>query len=157
MKINFVRTREEAKLPRYTNPGDAAMDIYACNEIKEENKYVEYFTGLKVHIPEGHVGLLFPRSSISKTGWSLANSVGVIDSGFRGEVRLRFVKNGNSNQRFNKLPYQSGDRIAQLMIVPIPRITPHEVDSLPDSERGEGGFGSTGQSDDIHVTDYLNK
>jgi len=90
-----------------------------------------------MEIPEGHVGLLFPRSSVSKKNLRLCNSVGVIDSGYRGEIILKFDKNGENL-------YEEGDRVGQLMIVPVPSVQFVEVTNLPGSDRGDGGFGSTG-------------
>jgi dUTP pyrophosphatase len=103
---------------------------------------ITYGTNLAVQIPEGHVGLLFPRSSIIKTGLGLTNSVGVIDSGYRGEIKvvMRIV---TQDDEFNM--YMPGDRVAQLVVVPV--LTPEAifVDELPESDRGAGGFGSTNQ------------
>ena len=91
-----------------------------------------------MEIPEGHVGLLYPRSSISKTSCSLRNAVGVIDSGYRGEIMLKFSCSTNLNI------YNVGDRVAQLIIMPYPQVQFEEVEELSDTDRGEGGFGSTG-------------
>ena len=95
---------------------------------------------LAVEIPPGYVGLFFPRSSICKTGLSMANSVGVIDSDFRGSISLVFYKNTQCI-----VPYFPGDRIGQLMIVPIPEVEYVEVEELSETERGAGGYGSTGK------------
>ena len=89
-----------------------------------------------MEIPRGYVGLLFPRSSVSNKGAWLANSVGVIDSGYRGPVKVRLYG--------PKAPYQPGERVAQLMIMPVPYVSVQEVSELSDSQRGQGGFGSTG-------------
>jgi dUTP pyrophosphatase len=100
---------------------------------------VTYDTGLSIEIPEGYVGLLFPRSSVSKTTLNLANSVGVIDSGYRGPLMLKFryLEEGDV--------YEVGDRVAQLVIMKLPFVEIIEVSELSSSERGEGGFGSTGK------------
>ena len=104
------------------------------------DKDIEYKTGLAGYVPEGYVGLLFPRSSVSNTGLMLANAVGVVDSQFFGEIRLRF-KDVNRH-----LPaYNVGDRVGQLVLVPIITTTPEFVDELPNSSRGSGGFGSSGK------------
>lgn len=100
-----------------------------------------YGTGLAVEIPEGYVGLLFPRSSISKKGLTLANSVGVIDSGYRGEIMFKFAITSD-RPRKNSV-YEVGDRIGQLIIMPYPKIE-FVTGELTESERGVGGFGSTG-------------
>lgn len=136
MDIKFKKLQENAIIPAYANEGDAGMDLVAAN-ITYEASYIEYGTGLAVAIPKGYVGLLFPRSSISKKDLSLCNSVGVLDSGYRGQVKLRF-KGSNLDV------YQIGERIAQLVVVPIPQCNPVVVDELDVTERGDGGFGSSG-------------
>lgn len=142
MKVRVKKLTEHAIIPKYANPGDAAMDLYATDfGESEDGVYVEYGTGLAFEIPEGHVGLLFPRSSVSKTPLVLANSVGVIDSGYRGEVALRFKRIYNDKEH---LEYGVGDRIGQIMIIPIPQIELEVVEELSDTERGTGGFGSSG-------------
>lgn len=127
----------QAKLPIAANPGDAGLDLVATS-IQEESEYVEYGTGLAMEIPEGHVGLLFPRSSVSKKDLILANSVGVVDSSYRGEVKLRFKRASNGTNR-----YLIGEKVGQLLILPYPLtyVTVHE--NLSETKRGEGGFGST--------------
>lgn len=129
-----------AVTPEYTKEGDAGLDLTAT--WKEENTlYVEYGTGLAIEIPEGYVGLLYPRSSISKYHLVLANSVGVIDSNYRGEIKIRFKKTiDNSYEK----TYNAGDRVAQLIIMPYPSIELVEVTELSDTVRGAGGFGSSG-------------
>jgi dUTP pyrophosphatase len=107
---------------------------------------VTYGTGIAMEIPKGYVGLVFPRSSIRKTDLSLTNCVGVIDSGYRGEIQATFKKVfGKNDIRIDEMDYKVGDRIAQIMIIPYPSVTFIESDELSDSERGEGGFGSTGK------------
>lgn len=142
MKISFKKLDPKAIIPSYSKPGDAGMDLTAITKSHMDNPrfgYVEYGTGLAVEIPEGYVGLLFPRSSVSTTGLILANSVGVIDSGYRGEIKFRYkwIK--------DTADYNVGDRIGQLIILPYPTIEPEEVQELNSSERGEGGFGSSGK------------
>jgi dUTP pyrophosphatase len=157
MKVKFKKLHEEAVLPSYAKPGDAGLDITAVSngiavdseEGKSQWYYVEYKTGLSVEIPEGFVGLLFPRSSISKSALILANSVGVIDSSFRGEICFRFKIDLGVCQQSSMLwspdVYKKGDRIGQLIIVPYPTIEPEFADILSDTERGAGGFGSTNE------------
>lgn len=139
MKIKFKRLTSNAVTPRYAKAGDAGLDLTATCLIKSE-MYYEYGTGVAVEIPEGYVGLIFPRSSISKTKQILSNHVGVIDSGYRGEIRFRFKKLAWDNGEV----YSIGDKIGQLIILPYPEIEFEEVDELSSTERGEGGFGSSG-------------
>lgn len=155
MEVKFKKLDERAVVPSYASEGDAGLDLVSTS--KEWNKelgFVEFGIGLAVEIPKGYVGLIFPRSSISKTKYTLANSVGVIDSGYRGEVKFRFFLNSaglhnldyESRNGFNKLTeYGIGDKIGQLIIMPYPSIEPIEVDELSDTQRGDGGFGSTGK------------
>jgi dUTP pyrophosphatase len=100
--------------------------------------------GIALEIPEGFVGLVFPRSSIRKTKLQLSNSVGVIDSGYRGELQATFNKIITTIEN-QKNDYKVGDRVCQLMIIPHPTIEFNEVNELSNTERGEGGFGSTGK------------
>lgn len=142
-KLKIKKLTEHAVIPKYAKKGDAAMDLYAVDgAYNPDSDFVEYGTGLSLEIEPGYVGLLFPRSSISKTPLLQANSVGVIDSGYRGEVCVRFKRLRDDVQH---LEYQAGDRIGQLMIIPYPEIEIEETDELSDSERGTGGFGSSGK------------
>ena len=135
MILKVKKLDPQAVAPKYAKQGDAGLDLTAVS-VKHCTNYVEYGTGLGVEIEAGNVGLLFPRSSISKTGHRLLNSVGVIDSGYRGEIKVRMSWT-NTN------PYDIGDKIAQLVIVELPKVVIEEVQELNDSDRGEGGFGST--------------
>ena len=137
MRIRIKKLHEDAVIPKYANFGDAAVDLVAIRKWEDDYDNICYGTGLAMEIPDHHVGLLFPRSSVSKTDLRLCNAVGVIDAGYRGEVMLKFDKQGEKH-------YNIGDRIGQLMLVPIPSIQFVEVVNLPDSDRGTGGFGSTG-------------
>lgn len=142
MKVKFKKLHPDAKIPAYAKPGDAAVDLTAISKSGYEN-LVTYGTGIAVEIPENHVGLLFPRSSVSKYDLNLTNCVGVIDSGYRGEIKFvfRFQTFGMKGLEM----YNTGDRIGQLIIIPYPKIEFEEVDALSESERGAGGFGSSGQ------------
>lgn len=141
LKVKFKKLVPHAAEPCYAKAGDAAIDLVATDAAyNPEYDFIEFGTGLAVEIPEGHVGLLFPRSSISKTPHSLCNSVGVIDSGYRGEICFRFRTNKNRDHE----EYGVGDKIGQLLIMPYPKVELEEVKELSDSERGKGGFGSTG-------------
>lgn len=139
MQVNIKKLHSQAVIPTYAKDGDAGMDLTATSIIKDDEK-VTYGTGLAVEIPAGYVGLLFPRSSVRKTDLSLSNCVGVIDSGFRAEVQATFTKLCG----YESVKYEVGDRVAQLIIMPYPQIELIEVDELTDTERGAGGFGSTG-------------
>jgi dUTP pyrophosphatase len=139
IKINVKKVHPDAVVPVYAKHGDAAMDLHATEVQKDKYGNYVYLTGLAVEIPPGFVGLLYPRSSVSKTCLSLANSVGVIDSGYRGEIMLKYRHVGDPNHI-----YKSGDRVGQLMVIPYPQIELIEVEELSSTERGEGGFGSTG-------------
>jgi dUTP pyrophosphatase len=141
MTLKIKRLSENATIPKYAKPGDAAMDLVATSKVVSEHlRQLTFGTGLAVEIPEGFVGLIFPRSSVSKTGLQLANSVGVIDSGYRGEIMIKF-----NILEVGIETYNIGDRIAQLMIVELPKVSIVEVSELSDSDRGSGGFGSTGK------------
>lgn len=142
MKVKIKRLDSNAKIPTYANPGDAGMDIYATS-MKFTEDYIEYGTGLSFEVPEGYVMLIFPRSSISNKDLVLTNSVGVLDSGYRGELRFRFKKLREHGKLRMDL-YNPGDKIGQIMIIPYPTIEFEEVESLSDSVRGVGGFGSSG-------------
>ena len=136
LKVNIKKLHDNAILPRYAKSGDAGMDLYAV-EAYEEDVWITYRTGLAVEIPVGYVGLLFPRSSVYKKNQRLANSVGVIDAGYRGEIMLKYSKSDNQ--------YSVGERVGQIIIMPHPQVEFVEVDDLSSTDRGEGGFGSTGE------------
>ena len=139
LKINIKRLTKNAIIPKYHREGDAGMDLVALSTSVDEHGNRVYYTGLSVEIPEGYVGLLFPRSSISKYDLHQANSVGVIDSGYRGEIVVKF----KSTSQF-PVVYNIGDRVAQLIIIPHPKVTFVEAEELGNSQRGSGSFGSTG-------------
>ena len=144
MKVKIKKLSENAVIPTYAKEGDAGMDVVATRIINETLDSITYGTDIALEIPEGFVGLVFPRSSIRKTNLQLSNSVGVIDSGYRGEIQATFKKiQGISNNALDN--YKVGDRIFQLMVIPHPTIQFIEVNELSSTERGEGGFGSTGK------------
>lgn len=140
IKLKVKKLHPDAVIPSIAKPGDAGMDLTAVSQSVDADTNMIYHIGIAVEIPEGHVGLLFPRSSNSKKDLLLSNSVGVIDSGYRGELMVKFKK----LQTFPK-HYEIGERVAQLVIMEIPKVTVAVVDELSSSERGEGGFGSTGK------------
>lgn len=141
MTVKFKKLVPEAQPPKFGKPGDAGADLVATSVEERNDHQVVYGTGLAVEIPEGMVGLIFPRSSIRNYELVLSNSVGVIDSGYRGEIMATFLKGKKHDP--DKI-YKVGDRIAQLVIMPVPVVRYTEVDELSDSERGTGGHGSTG-------------
>jgi dUTP pyrophosphatase len=143
MKVRIKKLNENAVIPSYAKDGDAGMDLVATSIISNTSTQITYGIGLALEIPNGFVGLVFPRSSVRKTRLMLSNCVGVIDSGYRGELQATFNKINNDSVSEND--YNVGDRIAQIMIIPHPPIEFDAVDELSDTERGEGGFGSTGK------------
>lgn len=151
MKVKIKKLVEDAVIPSYAKNGDAGMDLTCVKVEYDESIECEiYHTGIAVEIPKGYVGLVFPRSSNRKTDSYMTNSVGVIDSGYRGEILVCF-KNRDcyeclyENMIYRNNAYKVGDRIAQLIIMPYPQIEFEEVKELSDSERGTGGYGSTGK------------
>ena len=140
MKVRIKKLNENAVIPSYAKNGDAGMDLVATSIIGEEPFQITYGLGIALEIPKGFVGLVFPRSSIRKTDLSLTNCVGVIDSGYRGELQATFRK----HKGVASTTYAVGDRVAQIMIIPHPSIDFQEVEYLSNTQRGEGGFGSTG-------------
>lgn len=138
--INIKKTNELAIIPKYAHSTDAGMDLVAIS-MNDTDEYIEYDTGIALEIPKGYVGLVFPRSSVSKLDLVQANSVGVIDSSYRNSIKVRFKKLKDDGV----CRYVPGERIAQLIILPYPMIGFNEVEKLSDSDRGLGGFGSTGK------------
>lgn len=148
MEVKVKKLNESAVIPAYANPGDAGLDLTATSyEYNETLDAHVYGTGLAFEIPEGHVGLLFPRSSIRKVDGILTNHVGVVDSSYRGEVMLTFKNYGTNDGKLREFykPYEVGERIAQLLIIPYPIIQLVEANELSDTERGESGHGSSGK------------
>ena len=153
MKVNVKKLHSNAIIPTYAKHGDAGMDLTAISKEYDEHGNVCYGTGLAFEIPNGFAGFLFPRSSNTKKDLILGNSVGVIDSGYRGEVVFKFKLVMNC-QKFEKAKqdgsagfhldvYNVGDRIGQIIIMPYPQIEFNLVDELSETDRGVGGFGST--------------
>ena len=141
MKVKIKKLHPNAVKPKYAKESDAGMDLVATSIIENTTFQVTYGLGIALEIPDGMVGLVFPRSSIRNTELMLSNSVGVIDAGYRGELQATFNKlNG-----LDSIVYNVGDRVAQIVIVPHPIIQIVEVDELSESSRGIGGFGSTGK------------
>lgn len=140
MKVEFKKLNELAVIPQKAHPTDAGWDITCTGVDIDVRGIITYHTGIATAIPDGYVGLLFSRSSIYKQDLILSNSVGVIDSSYRGEIMFKF----RTTQPYAKR-YDVGDKIGQIIIIPYPEIEFVEADVLPESDRGEGGFGSSGK------------
>lgn len=172
MKVRIKKLHKDAIIPQYAKKGDAGMDLTAVDYYYDTDGCIVYKTGLAVEIPDGFVGLVFPRSSVSKKDLLLTNGVGVIDSGYRGEILAKFKPvaffEPNDDTEFdddkfkscaqvhlpqsdgeyvyeNAFKYNLGERIAQLIIMPYPQIEFEEVEELTKTDRGDGGFGSSGK------------
>ena len=169
MKVKIKKLHPDAVIPAYAKTGDAGMDLTATSVSVDEYGNICYGTGLAFEIPEGYVGLVFPRSSIFKKGIVLSNSVGVIDSGYRGEVSFKFkpsfdkveeVRHPDNPESLGLPPtaawyeldacgvndstYRIGERIGQIIIMPFPQIEFEAVEELSETERGTKGYGSSG-------------
>jgi dUTP pyrophosphatase len=143
VELPFKRLADDAPLPQAARPGDAGLDLTAdVDAVIEPGERAMIPTGVAVAIPEGHAGLVLPRSGLaSREGLTLANSPGLIDPGYRGEVTCAVV----NLDLTRAVRIARGERIAQLVVVPLAAVSPIWMDELPASERGEGGFGSTGR------------
>ena len=143
MELSVAKLKDEALLPSRAHDGDAGLDLYACEaaHIGPGERW-SVGTGIAVEVPAGHAGLVLPRSGIAREhGIGLVNGPGLIDSGYRGELRVLLL-NTDPAETFRVAP---GDRIAQLVLVPIALAEPVEAAVLAESVRGEGGFGSSGR------------
>jgi len=157
MKVKIKRLHKDAVLPKYAKSGDAGQDLTAVSKNYDINGNAVYSVGLAFEIPEGYVGLLFPRSSNARTDLRLTNSVGVIDSSYRGEVSLKFRNDNFSNSNMlikNDLingqlgfsnEYEIGERVGQIIILPYPQIEFEFAEELTETERNTGGYGSSGK------------
>lgn len=142
MKVNVKVLHKDAVIPSYAKSGDAGLDLTAVSVTTSDcGSKLIYDTGLAFEIPEGYAGFLFPRSSIINKGLSLANSVGVIDSGYRGPIKFVFNSTPDNNDNI----YSIGDRVGQIVIMPYPKVELIGVEELSSSDRNTGGFGSTGK------------
>lgn len=159
MKVKFKKLVDNAVLPFYGTSEAAGLDMTATSKFYDEFGNIVYGTGIAGKIPEGYVGLLFPRSSNAKKDLILSNSVGVWDADYTGEIFFKFkpsvvyCQDGESSitNDFEWIgvakitdEYNIGDRIGQLLIIPYPKIEPEFVDELPTTDRGDKGWGSTG-------------
>ena len=138
MKIKIKKLHPNAVTPFYATEGSAAMDLTAVSSEYIDTEHIKYNFGLAFQIPKGKVGLIFPRSSCYKQKQLLSNCVGVIDSDYRGEISVVMIGTSKSS-------YTTGERVAQIMFIDAPQIEFVETDELSTSERGEGGYGSTGK------------
>jgi len=139
--VKVKKLDPNAVIPSYSKLGDAGMDLTITREIENTSFSVSYGFGIAMEIPKGFVGLVFPRSSVRNQDLILSNCVGVIDSGYRGELQSTFKKTNG----LDSIKYKVGERGAQIIILPYPTIYMTEVPELSDTERGTGGFGSTGK------------
>lgn len=141
-QVSFLRLDRELSPPRQAHQGDAGFDLMAAADVQlAPGERVAVPTGLAVAIPDGFAGLVLPRSGhAARFGISLVNAPGLIDSGYRGEIRVLMINHGS-----DVVTFQRGDRVAQLMIVPLPEVDLVEVDDLDETARGTGGFGSSGR------------
>ena len=140
LQVKVKKLHPNSVIPTYSKHGDAGMDLTITEIYSNTTFDVTYGFGLAMEIPKGFVGLVFPRSSVRKYDLSLTNCVGVIDSGYRGEIQATFKKTNG----LDSLKYNIGERGAQIMILPYPQVTMVESNDLSDTDRGDGGFGSTG-------------
>ena len=168
VNVKIKKLKDNAVIPFYAKPGDACMDITAIDlEYDLKNDRWIYHTGLAFEVPEGYYMDLRPRSSNTKTDFYIANAPGTLDTGYRGELLVIYkrrdkisledfakpFKGCSSNQiltayvnsMLSIAPYVPGDRVCQLMVLPRPEVVFEEVEELSETERGEGGFGSTGK------------
>ena len=141
VQISFQRLDLELEIPEPAHSGDAAIDLRArVDVVLDPGKRAAVPTGVAVAIPVGYAGLVLPRSGHARRlGVGVVNGPGLIDSGYRGEVTVLLINHGDESAHFAR-----GDRIAQLAVVPVPEVKWVEVDELDDTDRGIGGFGSTG-------------
>jgi dUTP pyrophosphatase len=139
MKIKIKKLKENAKMPSYAHPGDVGMDLYAMETVTiKPMEHYRFFHGFAMEFPEGNAGIIMDKSSISKAG--LVHMGGVFDAGYRGEYNTHLVN-------LSDKPYtvEEGDKVSQLVIVPVAIVEIEETDTLSESSRGMGAFGSTGK------------
>jgi len=145
MEIKIKKLNEQAVIPTYAKPGDACCDVTAIGYEYDLKKELHvYHTGLAFEIPEGYCLKIYPRSSNTETICYLPNSIGILDSGYRGELLVKY-KSTRDYDKWSPKPYEIWDRVAQIQVMPYPTMEFIVVDELSASERGEGGFGHTGK------------
>lgn len=170
VQVKIKKLREDAVIPSYAHDTDCGMDLTAVSKTNDEYGNVVYGFGLAFEIPEGYAGFIFPRSSNHKSRLLLTNSVGIVDSGYRGEVTVKFAQRTSVSvpakfwsriklwllgklddgciktwEACNSNNHKVGDRVAQMVILPYPKVQLEVVEELSNTERGEGGYGSTGK------------
>ena len=138
--VKIRKVHPDAVLPKRAHPTDAGMDVTAISMEMTED-YIEYDTGLQFQLPAGYVMLIFPRSSNSKKDLLMCNSVGVLDAGYTGNLKFRFKL---TTEGYTEKIYNPGDKIGQIIILPYPEINFIETEEFDETDRGSGGFGSTG-------------
>ena len=150
LEVKIKKLHKDAVIPKYETVGAVGMDLTATSKTYDDQGCVVYGTGISIQLPNGYYADLRPRSSISKYDLVLANSIGTIDSDYRGELMLKFkpvLKKSLHHSGVQSLTdvkeYNVGDRIAQIVILPYPQISFLEVEELSSTDRGTGGFGST--------------
>lgn len=150
LEVKIKKLHKDAVIPKYETVGSVGMDLTATSKTYDDQGNIVYGTGLAIEIPLGYYADLRPRSSISKYDLVLVNSVGTIDSDYRGELMLKFKPtlrkstwNNGVYETDEVKEYNVGDRIAQIVILPYPQISFLEVEELSSTDRGTGGFGST--------------
>jgi dUTP pyrophosphatase len=141
IEVEIVRLRADARVPERAYAGDAGVDLAACEPVTlAPGERAVVPTGLAVAIPDGYAGFVQPRSGLAaRHGVTIVNAPGLIDSGYRGEIQVVLL-NTDKEDTFSA---DAGERIAQLVILPVPEVVLREVDELPASERGVRGFGSS--------------
>ncbi len=142
IQVKIKRLDPELPLPRYANPGDAGLDLYSAQDVTiEPGRRVMISTGVAIALPQGYAGFVQPRSGLAaKKGLSIVNTPGLVDSGYRGELKVIAI-NTDADE---PIVISRGERVAQLVVQRVPSVELVEVDELDQTERGEGGFGSTG-------------
>jgi dUTP pyrophosphatase len=141
LKVNIKKLHKDALIPSYAHSTDCGLDLTAVSKTYDEYGNIVYGFGLAFEIPEGYAGFIFPRSSNHKSRLLLTNSVGIVDSGYRGEVTFKFK---NLEDEWSE-EYNIGDRIGQIIILPYPQVNFIETEELSETERGDGGYGSSGK------------
>jgi dUTP pyrophosphatase len=142
MQISFLKLDSELPTPGHAHSGDGGVDLYARENVKlEPEAWTMVPTGIAVAIPDGYAGLVVPRSGLAaRLGVGVVNGPGLVDAGYRGEIQVILINHGSE-----PLELQRGERVAQMVVVPVVEQVFVEVEALPESVRGEGGFGSTGR------------
>jgi len=141
LKVKFKKLHADTKLPVKGSLDAACFDVYAHSAERDYEGLLTYKLGFSTEIPEGWMAVVVPRSNLSKQKWSLGNSIGIIDSDYRGEWMVKFRAIGHT---YGPAPYKVGERVAQVYFQKVVDVEFEEVEELSTTERGEGGFGSTG-------------